>query len=115
MKSVIKVGNDRTQVCGKISQIGDDFLILIEGGESHIGAVAMAEMDSGKCEVSVLTAKGHKETELAKMAAQQMTENTKKRTLAIVGIHQNNITKTEISGIEKNVGSLVEKLISGIS
>lgn len=110
-----KILNSRIQIFGKVSKIGDDLLIHIEGGKSHIGAVAMAEIISGKCEVSVLTAKGHKETELSKFAAQQFAEATQRRTLAIVGIHQDNITKTEIAEIEKNVESLVEQFISDFS
>jgi len=108
---MVSVGVGRTQVFGRISKIGDDFLICIEGGKSHIGAVAMAEIHSKRHEISVLTARGHKETELAKMAAKMNAIITQQRTLAIVGIHQDNITQSEISQIIENTKKLIKILV----
>ncbi|WNY25301.1 hypothetical protein [Methanolapillus millepedarum] len=96
--------------------VGDDTLILLTGGEEHIGAVALGYYDkeTNIANSSVISAPGHREEQIALEGARVISKETKKTTLFAAGIHLKNITLDEISEIEKTCMSMVNEYIKYI-
>lgn len=71
--------------------MGQDWLIRIEGGVSHIGAAALAQpyhhQGKFKASVSILTRLGHREDDIAARYARAVCEMTGRCVLAVCGIH----------------------------
>ena len=92
--------------------IGADLLLTLTGGEEHIGAAALATFDSeGHVTVSVMTAPGHKEEEIAMRGARTISKALSKTVLLSVGIHLDQISAAEISEIETACIELIETFI----
>jgi hypothetical protein len=96
------------------NKIGDDYLLTLTGGKEHIGAVAIGFYDemSQRASSSVLTLPGHREEQLALQGARQVTRATKKTTVFVAGIHQDNISPEEIRDIVSVAGEMVENFIA---
>ncbi|WP_292466959.1 hypothetical protein [Methanolobus sp.] len=92
---------------------GDDYIACLTGGDAHVGAVAVGFYDkaSGRASSSVITTPGHRETEIAALGANVMSENCKSTSVFIVGIHLDNITKDEI----EEIVSVSEEMIHELS
>jgi len=95
-------------------RIGEDYLLTLTGGEEHIGAVAIGLFDekSQRASSSVVTMPGHREEYLALQGARQVSRATKKTSVFVVGIHQDNISPEEIRNIVSAAGEMVESFIS---
>src|SRR4030066_988639 len=94
---------------------GEDLVITVGGGlRYHIGAVGIAYSHPSiknpaimSTTTSVITIVGHKEDEIAKSAA-QLISNTKNRTVTIaVGLHIDNATSKDIDLLVTNFNLLV--------
>jgi hypothetical protein len=104
-------GVGRTRVRAELYRIGEDLLVIIVGEGAHIGAVSMAEALPGE-EVgsATVTARGHKEAELTGFVSQAVCSGTGRRTVALAGIHLDDITQAEIETIRRNVRGVVPLL-----
>lgn len=102
-----KVG--RIEITLDAKPIGNDYLLTLTGGEAHVGAVGVGHFDekSQRTGSSVVTMPGHREELLALNGARQVSKATKKTTVLVVGIHQDNISLEEI----KDVVSAAEEMI----
>jgi hypothetical protein len=96
------------------NKIGDDYLLTLTGGKEHVGAVAIGFFDekSQRASSSVLTLPGHREEQFALQGARQVTRATKKTTVFVAGIHQDNISPEEIRDIVSVAGEMVENFIA---
>lgn len=103
-----KVG--RIEITLDAKPIGNDYLLTLTGGEEHVGAVGIGQFDekSQRASSSVATMPGHREELLALNGARQVSKATKKTTVLVVGIHQDNINLEEI----KDVVSAAEEMIA---
>jgi hypothetical protein len=103
----VMLGAGRTAVCLEVVRHGRDWVLLVGGGESHAGAVAVhaqAGLDAAAGPVAELvTVPGHKEGPLAAECAAALMPLTGGTWVAVVGIHQDNATKEEITAIVANV------------
>jgi len=112
-------GKDRYKVKLTAIRSGEDLTVIISGGEKpHIGAIAASIprpslKDSNKvsASTSVFTLTGHKEDELSKQIAENITKITKKVTVVIVGLHIENATFQDIEYLIQNTQKVVDKLI----
>ena len=103
----ILVHEDRFQVHLTAMQCGKDWNVLLIGGEKHhVGAIALGvpgyiDEDRSRPTVSVssLCVTGHKDDELARMAAEELVKNLAARVVVVVGIHLDKATPKEISSI----------------
>ena len=95
--------------------IGDDLLITLTGGKEHIGAAALAYADSGRTTVSVMTAPGHKEEEIAMRGAKIISKALNKTVLFSAGIHLDQISKNEIYEIENACTEIIQEYIQTYS
>jgi len=92
-------------------KIGTDLLIIITGGESHIGAVGAGTKSVSKLATSsVITLPGHRDDRIAKDAAEQISKKFGCNCAVIAGIHYDHISPEEIDKIVFMVDDLIEKL-----
>ena len=98
-------GRDRTEIRLELRPVGRDLLLLITGGEAHVGAAAIAApgADPGEGEVHVAVLPPHKEGPLARECAALLSEAAGCTVCAVGGIHQDDITREEIAEILANV------------
>ncbi len=95
-------------------RVGEDYLLTLTGGEEHVGAVAIGLFDekNQRASSSVVTMPGHREEYLALQGARQVSRATRKTSVVVVGIHQDNISPEEIRNIVSATGEMVESFIS---
>lgn len=103
-------------------QIGADILVYIWGGDRpHIGAVAaaqprpsLADENRRSATCSVLTYLGHKEDEVVKLVAEQLSAALDTNVVVTAGIHSDGLNQNEIraigTGIEEIIRQLTAKL-----
>jgi hypothetical protein len=109
----VTVGSGRTEVRLDLAPRGRDWLLLIGGGEAHVGAVAVAWPDG----ISLVTVPGHKEGPLAEKCALAVSRASGVVCTAVAGIHQDRATRAEIQDILTNVdrglGEILAEAFSG--
>ncbi len=107
-----KVG--KIEIILDAKKIGEDYLLTLTGGEEHVGAVAVGLFDerSQRASSSVITMPGHREEHLALHGARQVSRATKKTSVFIVGIHQDNVSHEEIKDIVSAAEEMVESFIA---
>ncbi len=104
----------RIELILEAKNIGNDYLLTLTGGGEHIGAVAIGLFDekSQRASSSVITMPGHREEQLALEGARQVSRVTKKTTVFVAGIHQDNINPEEINDIISASGEMVADFIT---
>jgi predicted transcriptional regulator len=111
-------GKDKYKVKLVAIKSGEDLTVIISGGEKpHIGAMAVSiprpslkDLNKVSTSTSVFTLIGHKEDELSKQIAENITKVTKKVTVAIVGLHIDKATAQDIGYLIQNTQKVVNKL-----
>lgn len=100
-----------------INKHGDSYIIYAGGGEEHIGSVvlavprnSLADSDTIGCAVSVLNVPGHKEEEIARLLAEALCLCSKMPSVAVSGIHFDNIDRQGIETIININHHAVEKI-----
>lgn len=97
---------------------GPDLIVVLDGGtHPHVGAVAVAVprpslTDSAKTSssVSVLTMLGHKEDELARLAADHLCHTTGRLTVFTAGLHLDQASGADISLLIQNAETAYRQL-----
>lgn len=89
--------------------MGRDYLCRVTGGDAHAGAVALSEWCDDEPLTGVLTARGHRETAIAKHAAHRLCEATGRTVACVAGIHFDDIGRAEIEDISLRARDLVER------
>jgi hypothetical protein len=107
-----KVG--KIEITLDAKKIGEDYLLTLTGGEEHVGAVATGLFDekSQRASSSVVTMPGHREEYLALHGARQVSKATKRASVFVVGIHQDNISPEEIRDIVSAAEEMIESFIA---
>lgn len=107
-----KVG--KVEIVLDAKKVGEDYLLTLTGGEEHVGAVAVGLFDEKgqRSSSSVITMPGHREEYLALDGARQVSRATRKTSVLVVGIHQDNISPEEIRDIVSAAGEMVESFIA---
>jgi predicted transcriptional regulator len=111
-------GKDKYKVKLTAFRSGEELTVIISGGEKpHIGAIAISIprpslKDSNKvsASTSVFTLVGHREDELSKQIAENITKVTEKVTVTIVGLHIDKATSQDIESLNQNTQKVVDKL-----
>lgn len=102
----------------KISRIGEDYEITIQGGEKpHIGCVVLAvprpsleENGKRSSTSSVLNVTGHKDEVLCRYLAEQTAAKENAVTVCCGGFHMDHITKEQIKEVKQAVKEIVHLL-----
>lgn len=104
----LDLGQGRMAVRLVLRTQGRDLLLQVQGGEAHVGAVAVAEPGGGEAALTVVP--GHKEGPLARAAAETLARKAGCVCTVVAGIHQDGATKAEIREIVANVTAGVDRL-----
>ena len=102
----------------KISRIGEDYEITMQGGEKpHIGCVVLAvprpsleENGKRSSTSSVLNVTGHKDEVLCRYLAEQAASKENAVTVCCGGFHMDHITKEQIKEVKQAVKEIVHLL-----
>jgi len=114
-------GTEKLRISAEAWPSGEDWIVSVQGGETpHVGAVALACPCAPPADtageitgfVSVLTAPGHRDDELARKLALQMCKVLQRNISLSVGIHVHNATREEIAILIKNAEEAVYGLLS---
>jgi len=112
-------GKDKYKVKLTAVSSGKELTVIISGGEKpHIGAIAISiprpsieGSNKVSASTSVFTLVGHKEDELSKQIAENITKITEKVTVTILGLHIDKATAQDIEYLIQNTQKAVDKLI----
>ncbi len=77
-------------------EAGADYVLLVTGGQAHIGATAVAYPAEGGAHTEVIGLPGHKEAELARELADIACSRLGKAVTVVAGIHIDHATLPEI-------------------
>lgn len=91
-------GNGKTVLNYEITMIGQDYLILLAGGDAHIGCTAIG--DNGK--LYVYTPKSHRDDALAIPLAKKVSATFHCVCTVVAGFHLDEITWDEIETVMDN-------------
>jgi translation initiation factor 1 (eIF-1/SUI1) len=100
----------RIEVRLNARRIGKDVVIIIDGGEGHIGAVAAGTNCGGMAVSSVLTVPGHRDDRIAKDAAERISKKCGCNCAVVAGVHYDDITPQEIKDVLIISSSLMDEL-----
>jgi len=116
----VYAGEGKLRISAEAWPAGDDWVVAVLGGEApHVGAVALAcpcaapENTSGEITsfVSVLTAPGHRDDELARKLALRLCKALRRNISLSVGIHVHNATLEEIGILIANAEDAAAALL----
>jgi hypothetical protein len=89
-----------------VGYLGEDLIVVLHGGEGHIGAIGMAQprqslKDPKKTSStsSVFTYPGHKEDVLVKEMSEALSKKLNKKVVIVAGIHWDALKNREIESI----------------
>ena len=107
LPEAVDLGTGRTRVHLQPVAQGRDFLVLITGGQAHVGAVAACNgrgsRDHVRSQPGTIQLTGHREGPLAAEAAEILALASGRTCAAAVGIHQDQATPEEIHEIVAHV------------
>lgn len=108
---VVDQGSGRAAVRLELRPQGRDWLLLVTGGQAHVGAVAVAAPAPAETRVAVLPP--HREGPLARECAEAVARAAGTTCAAVAGIHQDDATAAEIAAIVANVrlalGTIIDR------
>lgn len=94
MEHRLVVSEGRISLSLHWSFVGKDLQVVIEGGESHIGAVALCH--AGETPMQPLQLPHHREAELVQTVARRLASALGNTVCVSAGIHYQDITQAEI-------------------
>jgi hypothetical protein len=95
--------------------MGKDLAVLISGGDRpHLGAAALGvprpslqNHERWSASVSVITLTGHRDDDLARLAAHRLAAALKVSVVVACGIHVDNLTAEELTAIETTIDAML--------
>jgi len=96
-----------------VAHLGRDLLVVLVGGEAHVGAVALGGFHK-RSYASVITVPDHRDDIIAKEAASRISKALNCSCVVIVGIHVSNASKQQISQIIEASFTLINELIEAL-
>ena len=97
-----------------LDSVGRDYLCRIEGGERHIGAMALAQWRSGRVHTEHLVVNGHKEAALAIRASRELCRVSERSVTCIAGIHFDDLDRRQIDEIVRAAEELIRLAVSAL-
>jgi len=98
-----------------VDSVGRDYLCRIEGGERHIGAVALAQWRSDRVHTEHLVVNGHRETGIAIRAAHELCRITERSVTCIAGIHFDDLDRQQIDEIVRTAEELIRRAATALA
>ena len=110
------------EIYAQVSIMGDDLLVVLSGGNIHIGAIAMAQprpsLNDPKnisATSSVFTYVGHKEDILIKSISEELSSQLNRKVVVLAGIHWDKLALSDIKIITGICGRLTKKIIKEVA
>ena len=91
-------GTGKTALNYELTQVGNDWLILLTGGDAHIGCTAIGD-DGRLCSY---TPQSHKDDALAIPLAKKVSQTLHCVCTVVAGFHLDDITREEIVEVVAN-------------
>ena len=107
---MICIGDGKYKISLTHLFIGEDLLIIITGGEEHIGGMSLLENNS----FTSISKENHKDTFVTKMIAPIIYNALQKDVLVVCGIHLDDATKEDIDAVLFNTHACVEEFLKEI-
>lgn len=98
-----------------VERVGRDLVCHVHGGDWHVGAVALAQLDGPEVSSNCLVVGIHKERVIAVHAASRLCEATGSSVVCVAGIHFDNLTKPEIADISRAASELADRAASELA
>jgi hypothetical protein len=95
----------------EVIEAGPDVLLLITGGEAHIGATSTAYWHEGQCQVETIAIPHHKEHTLTESIAERAASQLQCTISVVMGIHYDNLNKAQILQISDRVEKLFQQFL----
>jgi hypothetical protein len=111
----VVVGDGRTAVRLELVPLGRDLLLLISGGQAHVGAVAVARPAGEGGSAGTVVVPPHKEGPLAESCAALVAAAAGCTCAAVAGIHQDAASAAEIAAICANVDEGARQLAGALA
>lgn len=96
-------------------EIGDDLLLVVSGGEAHIGCMVVAiprpslrEDGGNSCTSSVFNLTGHKDEEVCRRIAEAYCKMTGKLVVCTGGIHVGQMQPSQIKELISEVNNFIQ-------
>jgi len=118
---LFKVSQDRDNfhVEALVCPMGSDILVVISGGASHIGAVAMAQprpslQDPKRTSStsSVFTFPGHREDVVVKAMSEELSKRLGCRSVVVAGLHWDGLHSEQIGTVLEMCREITGKIIA---
>lgn len=116
MERTIKKSLSLGELTLKITEVGEDWHLLLTGGEKpHVGCAVLAVprpslTGSGKTSVtsSVLNLTGHKDETICRYLAEEIAKRKNAVTVCTGGVHVDHITKEQMEEVLSTVKDMAE-------
>ena len=115
LPAAVTIGTGRTAVRLEPVPLGRDLVVLIGGGDEHVGAVAVARPPAAGGPAGAVVVPPHKEGPLADRCAAMLAAAAGCTCAVVAGIHQEDITQAEIAEILANVDEGARRLASALA
>lgn len=92
--------------------VGRDLLLLISGGDRHIGAASTAYLAKDQVEVLTSAVPHHKEHTISEAIAVKVAEALQRTVTVVMGIHYDDLTKDGIMEVVNIVNQKVDYYLS---
>lgn len=92
--------------------VGRDLILLITGGDRHIGATSTAYLSGDHIEVLTSAVPHHKEHTISETIAVRVAEALRRTVTVVMGIHYDDLTKEGILEVVNIVNQKVDFYLS---
>lgn len=89
-------------------EVGRDLLLLITGGERHIGAASTAYTDGEEVKAATTAVPHHKEHTISEAIALKAAARLGRTVTVVMGIHYDNLSKEGIAAVVEAVNRKVD-------
>ncbi|WP_110932750.1 prenylated flavin chaperone LpdD [Paenibacillus bouchesdurhonensis] len=92
--------------------VGKDLLLIVSGGDRHIGATSTAYWEQGQVCVETSVVPGHKEHVLSEELALRAAAKLRQTVTLVMGIHYDQLQRDDIDRICEHVSSMMDDYLS---
>lgn len=104
---------DKNYVEFDLLRQGRDLVVLIGGGESHIGSLAVSDKKTGDS-LHQYTLLDHREDQIVNRVADRLSKAVLCEVVVIGGIHYDDISRSQIEQINEHVTILIDQMLDDL-
>jgi len=117
-----QVDREGLSIRAEVTPVGSDLLVLVTGGEAHIGSVSIATPRPSlaapadiSATVSTFCYPSHKDNHVGNRIAEALSAGQEKKVVVVCGVHYDNISGEQIGTVLSMTEELLEKLLDGLA